>query len=92
MVLDFIGDGTCYAYGDGSTALYETVDDSNVLIYVRHQCVSHECDKEHAKCITHLISNDYRIADSARAVIVLNQCRLSLYRAIGAAVLPKLAR
>ena len=49
--------------------------------------VSHECDKEHVKCIVHRITNDFRIADSARAAIVVSECRLSLKE--GAPFLPE---
>jgi hypothetical protein len=35
MISDSVGDGTCCGYGDGSAAFYATVDDYNVLIYVR---------------------------------------------------------
>jgi hypothetical protein len=35
IILDSVGDGTCCSYRDRSAALYVTVDDSNVLIYVR---------------------------------------------------------
>jgi hypothetical protein len=37
---------------------------------------SHECDKEHVKCIVYRIPTDFRIADSARASIVVSECRL----------------
>jgi hypothetical protein len=39
---------------------------------------SRECDKEHVKCIMHSIPNVFRIVDSARAAIVVIECRLSL--------------
>jgi serine/threonine protein phosphatase PrpC len=78
VMLDSVGDSMCCSYGDGSAARYATVDDSNVLIYIRQHCASYERDKEHGKSIVHRIPNDYRIANSARAAIMLSQCLLSL--------------
>jgi hypothetical protein len=92
IILAIISDGPCYPYGAGSTALHATVDDTNVLIYVRHQYFSHDSDKDHTKSIMHRISNDYRIADSARAAVVSNKFRLSLYQAARAVSFPKLMR
>jgi hypothetical protein len=48
--------------------------------YVRQRCASHEFDKEHVKCTVHRIPNDFRITDSARAVIMMSQGRLSFRR------------
>ncbi len=61
--------------GDGSAGLDATAYHSDVLVVSGS---SHECDKEHAKCIVHRIPNDYRITDSARAAIVYSQCHLPL--------------
>ena len=70
MILDSVGDGMYRGYEDGSSALYATVDESNVLIYGKQWCASHKFDKEHAKCIVHRIPNDFSFAHSARAVTV----------------------
>ncbi len=32
VILDSVDDGMCYGYGDGSAALYATVDDSDLFI------------------------------------------------------------
>lgn len=50
----------------------------SLVRYARQRFVGHEMDKEHMKCIVHRISNDFRIADSNRAAIVLSQGRLTL--------------
>jgi hypothetical protein len=49
--------------GDGSAGLDATAYHSDVLVVSGS---SHECDKEHTKCIGYRLPNDFRIADSAR--------------------------
>jgi hypothetical protein len=58
----------------------------SLVHYVRQRSAGHEMDKEHMKCIVHRIPNDFRIADSARAAIVLSQGRLAFKLAAGAVV------
>jgi hypothetical protein len=50
----------------------------SLVHYARQRSAGHAMDEEHMKCIVHRIPNDSRIADSARAAIVLSQGRLAL--------------
>ena len=50
----------------------------SLVHYARQRFVGHNMNKDHVKCIVHRILSDFRIADSARAAIVLSQGRLAL--------------
>jgi hypothetical protein len=47
VIRNSVAGGMCFGYGDGSAALYATMDDSH------EQCASHEFDKEHVEYIVH---------------------------------------
>jgi non-ribosomal peptide synthetase component E (peptide arylation enzyme) len=65
-----------FGYKNGFAVLYASVDDSNELIMSSNgTIVMSPTDK---KRIVHRIPNDFSIADSARAAILLSQCSLSL--------------
>jgi hypothetical protein len=49
----------------------------SLVHYARQRSVCHEMDKDHMKCIVHRIPNDFCIADTALAAIVLSQGRLA---------------
>jgi hypothetical protein len=85
VIYDFVAGCMCLGYGDGFAAKR---NEGRFLLahYVTQRCASHEFDREHVKCVVHRIPNDDRIADSARAAIVLSQGHLPLKCAAGAIV------
>jgi uncharacterized protein (DUF779 family) len=78
VILDSVDDGMSCGYGDGSAALYTTVDDSDVLITSSNGVPVMISTKSYAKCIVHRIPIVFSIADSARAANMLSQCRMSI--------------